>query len=196
MKSKKTLTKRLLLLDNYDSFTYNLNDYLLQLGTECKVVRNDEWKLSDFDNYPMDGLVLSPGPKAPSDAGLLMALLEKQHRQVPILGICLGHQAIGELFGAKLVRAPEPMHGKTSMVWHDDHPLFEGISSPFPVMRYHSLILQDFKETPVREIAHTQDGISMAITHDFLPITGVQFHPESIGTPSGKQLLKNWLNLY
>ncbi|MCB0704675.1 MAG: aminodeoxychorismate/anthranilate synthase component II [Saprospiraceae bacterium] len=193
MKSRKTPTKHLLLLDNYDSFTYNLYDYLLQLGATCTVVRHDAWPISQFLEANFDGMVLSPGPKAPNDAGNLMEVLQTFQSRLPILGICLGHQAIGQLFGAQLVRAPEPVHGKTSLVYHRGHPLFEGISSPFEVMRYHSLILQNFSDTPIREIAHTADGISMAIAHRELPLWGVQFHPESIGTPQGLRILQNWL---
>ncbi len=184
---------RILLIDNYDSFTYNLYDYFLQLGTTCTVVRNDEWALSAFLTFPFDALVLSPGPKKPIDAGLLMPLIEVFHRKVPILGICLGHQGIGEFFGATLKKAGLPMHGKTSTLRHFHHPLFANMPAQFEVMRYHSLILEDLEKTNLEILAQTPEGEIMALAHKELPITGVQFHPESILTEHGLQLLSNWI---
>ena len=190
---KRTKAKRLILVDNYDSFTYNLLDYFVQLGTDCRVVRNDELSIAAYQRVSFDGLVLSPGPKRPQDAGLLMDIVDNFHRVCPVLGICLGHQAIGSYFGARLIQAPEPRHGKTSEVFHEGHPLFSSVPSPFTAMRYHSLIIQDLEGTGIRPIATTKDGIPMAIAHAELPLLGVQFHPESIGTPFGMQILRNWI---
>ncbi len=185
---------RLLIIDNYDSFTYNLYDYFLQLNTVCEVLRNDERSLEEFKALEFDALVLSPGPKQPKDAGVLMELIDYFHDKKPILGICLGHQGIGEYFGATLKKAKLPVHGKTSTLFHQKHLLFESLPGQFEVMRYHSLILEKIKNTPLGIIAQTADGEVMAIQHDTLPILGVQFHPESILTEHGLQLLKNWLD--
>mgnify|MGYP001407059071 CR=1 FL=1 len=184
---------RILLLDNYDSFTYNLYDYLLQTGVDCVVLRNDAGSLSDFERLDIDAVVFSPGPKRPQDAGLMPRLIAAWHRRLPMLGICLGHQAIGEFFGARLVKARLPVHGKTSPVQHSGHPLFRGIPTPFSVMRYHSLLLDSLEGTPLRCIAHTAEGEIMALAHETLPLTGVQFHPESILTEYGLKLLRNWV---
>ncbi len=185
----------ILLLDNYDSFTYNLYDYLLQAGAECVVVRNDVLSLHEFERLGIEAIVLSPGPKRPSDAGIMLPLIAAWYKRVPMLGICLGHQALGEFFGARLIKARVPVHGKTTPVQHNGHPLFQGIPSPFSVMRYHSLVLESLAETPLESIAQTEEGEIMALAHRSLPLTGVQFHPESIGTEFGLQMLKNWLDL-
>ncbi len=184
---------KVLLLDNYDSFTYNLCDYLLQAGAECRVLRNDACSLDEFEALDFDALVLSPGPARPADAGLMMPLIARLFDKKPILGICLGHQALGEFFGAPLVRASLPMHGKTSPITHDGHPLFGHLPSQFSVMRYHSLLLESLEGTPLRAIAHTDEGEIMALTHTSLPLLGVQFHPESVLTEWGLELLKNWV---
>jgi anthranilate synthase/aminodeoxychorismate synthase-like glutamine amidotransferase len=186
---------KVLLLDNYDSFTYNLYDYLLQTGVECAVFRNDALSLPEFERLQFDAVVFSPGPKRPADAGLMLPLIERLHRQMPMLGICLGHQAIGEFFGAKLVKAALPMHGKTTDIRHLAHPLFADIPSPFTVMRYHSLLLESLAGTPLQCLATTDEGEIMALAHQSLPLTGVQFHPESILTEYGLQLLKNWVQM-
>lgn len=184
---------RLLLLDNYDSFTYNLKDYFEQLGCECIVVRNDETDINGLNRIQFDGIVISPGPGTPAKAGILNEVIKVYHTKVPILGICLGHQAIGEFFGAKLKKAAYPMHGKVSQVIHTRDSLFAGLPSPMQVCRYHSLILEWEGGAEITGIAHTQQGEIMALKHNTLPVFGVQFHPEAILTQSGIELLKNWL---
>ena len=181
-----------LLLDNYDSFTYNLRDYVLQLGEECKVVRNDEMTMDELAALDFSSAIISPGPKTPANAGITMQFIERFQSSKPILGICLGHQAIGGFFGAKLVKAAKPMHGKTSLITHNGHFIFNGLPPQVEVMRYHSLILDELDKTPLKVIATTAENEVMAITHPQLKIVGVQFHPESILTTQGLQLLKNW----
>lgn len=186
------MSKHIVLLDNYDSFTYNLYDYLCRLGVRCTVIRNDVITVTELMNLEPDALVLSPGPKRPEDAGILMEVLQKLYNKLPILGVCLGHQAIGTLFGAKLVKANLPMHGKVSLIRHQSKGLFLGISNPMQVMRYHSLLLIDIPET-LEVIASTDEGEIMAMKHREWPIWGLQFHPESILTAEGLFLLNNWV---
>lgn len=186
---------KILLVDNYDSFTYNLYDYFLQLDTICVVVRNDERTLEEFEQMDFDALVFSPGPQRPQDAGLLMDLMRYFYDKKPILGICLGHQAIGSFFGMHLKKAKMPMHGKTSVIEHNGHPLFNNLPSTFKVMRYHSLIVEQDKSTNLEVLARTEDKEIMALAHRDLPLYGVQFHPESILTEHGLALLNNWLTL-
>jgi len=181
-----------LLLDNYDSFTYNLYDYVLQLGQECKVVRNDEMSIDELSALNFSSAIISPGPKTPAQAGITMQFIDRFYSTKPILGICLGHQAIGEFFGARLIKAGKPMHGKTSVVKHNGHFLFKDLPAQFEVMRYHSLILAKPDKTPLDIIARTAEDEVMAIAHRELPIAGVQFHPESILTPHGLSVLRNW----
>jgi anthranilate synthase/aminodeoxychorismate synthase-like glutamine amidotransferase len=181
-----------LLLDNYDSFTYNLYDYVLQLGMECRVVRNDEMSVEELTELNFSSAIISPGPKTPNEAGITMRFIERFYLWKPILGICLGHQAIGEFFGAKLIRAVHPMHGKTSVITHTGHFLFDNLPERMEVMRYHSLILTDLEKTPLKIVATTDAMEPMAIAHSELKIAGVQFHPESILTPNGLGILKNW----
>lgn len=183
----------ILLLDNYDSFTYNLYDYLQQAGADCTVVRNDALELLAFEPGDFDGVVLSPGPKRPQDAGMMPLLIAAWHQRLPMLGICLGMQALGTFFGASLIKSDPPLHGKTSLVRHNGHPLFEGVPIVFSAMRYHSLALQSLRKTPLIGTAYTNDGTLMALAHRKLPLWGVQFHPESILTESGLQLIKNWV---
>ena len=186
------MSKHIVLLDNYDSFTYNLYDYLCRLGVRCTVIRNDVITVTELMNLEPDALVLSPGPKRPEDAGILMEVLQKLYNKLPILGVCLGHQAIGTLFGAKLVKANLLMHGKVSLIRHQSKGLFLGISNPMQVMRYHSLLLIDIPET-LEVIASTDEGEIMAMKHREWPIWGLQFHPESILTAEGLFLLNNWV---
>ena len=183
------------LIDNYDSFTYILRHYLLQTGNECTVMRNDEVSLQQLIDLDPTRLILSPGPETPLQAGITMAAIDHFHKHIPILGVCLGHQALGMYFGAKLVHTAYPMHGKTSEVIHNSSPLFKGIPSPFTVMRYHSLAVEGFENTSMQATANTADGTVMALAHTQYPCTGVQFHPESVGTEHGLQLLKNWAEL-
>lgn len=181
-----------LLLDNYDSFTYNLRDYILQCGKQCVVVRNNEMSLAEIETLNFSSAVISPGPKTPHHAGTTMKFIERFHQHKPILGICLGHQALGEFFGAKLVKAQKPMHGKTSLIKHNKSFLFKQLPDEFEVMRYHSLILDEVEKTELEITATTNTNEVMAIAHPSLKLAGVQFHPESILTPHGLQLMKNW----
>ncbi len=186
-----------ILLDNYDSFTYILHDYLLQTGNECLVYRNDEITIEQLESLNPSRLIISPGPETPLQAGICMDAIKAFHNRIPILGICLGHQALGIFFGAKLLHAPYPMHGKNSEVTHDGSVIFNGVSSPFTVMRYHSLIIDQLENTGLKATAYTtDDNCIMAIEHETHPCIGIQFHPESIGTPQGLQLLKNWTAMY
>lgn len=193
VKSETLATMMILIFDNYDSFTYNLYDYFLRLGVSCTVVRNDEWTKEQLKSFDFDGLVLSPGPKKPKDAGLLMWTIEYFHDKKPILGICLGHQGIGEFFGAELIKAKLPVHGKTSFIQHDNSFLFNDLPPSFKVMRYHSLILKNIKDTDLIASSATEEGEIMSFYHNSLPVAGVQFHPESILTEHGLKLLSNWL---
>ena len=184
---------RILLLDNYDSFTYNLRDYLLQCGAACDVLRNDACCVADIIRRRYDGIVLSPGPGRPADAGIMPELIAALHDRLPFYGVCLGMQALGEFFGVALTHARQPMHGKTDMIYFEAHPMFAGIESPAQVMRYHSLILQGPQTAALRVTACSKSGEVMAIAHASLPLWGVQFHPESVLTPHGLQMLRNWV---
>jgi anthranilate synthase/aminodeoxychorismate synthase-like glutamine amidotransferase len=181
-----------LLIDNYDSFTYILHHYLLQVFDDCIVRRNDELTVSDISMLQPERIVLSPGPETPLQAGICMETIAHFHDKIPILGVCLGHQAIGIHFGASLQRAAYPMHGKTSEIQHVAHWLFDGITAPFTAMRYHSLVINNLENTGLQAIAHSEDGAIMAMVHEQYPCTGLQFHPESIGTPCGLRMLQNW----
>ena len=186
---------RLLLLDNFDSFTFTLADYLRQLGADVTVRRNDV-SLADLRVPDYDGVVLSPGPGTPAQAGVMPALIRAFHRTVPMLGVCLGHQALGEFFGAEVVRAARPMHGKvTAMRCDPAEPLFAGLPAEQPVTRYHSLVLREPLPPALRALAHTTGPVPelMALRHGTLPLYGVQFHPEALLTPHGLAMLGNWL---
>jgi anthranilate synthase/aminodeoxychorismate synthase-like glutamine amidotransferase len=184
----------ILLIDNYDSFTYNLYQFLGELGSRVEVVRNDAMSVAELELTRPDGVVISPGPGAPDSAGVSLQAIEAFAGKVPILGVCLGHQSIGQLYGGKIVRAPELRHGKTSQIYHTSKGVFTGLPSPFVATRYHSLIVD--AATCPRELevtAWTGDGLIMGLRHKQLPIEGVQFHPESMLTQSGKALLSNFL---
>ena len=184
----------LLILDNYDSFTYNLVQYLGELGAEMSVHRNDRITLQEIEKMQPSKIVISPGPCTPKEAGISVDLIRKFGSQIPILGVCLGHQAIGEAFGGEVVRAPRLMHGKTSMIEHDGRGVYRGLPNPFEATRYHSLIIRRESMPKVLEItAWTEEGEIMGVRHKTFPIEGVQFHPESILTKAGKDLLKNFL---
>jgi len=184
----------LLLLDNYDSFTYNLYQYLSELGAEVVVRRNDEVSVGDVAALAPERIVVSPGPRTPNEAGICVALIRELGRQVPILGVCLGHQAIGAAYGGTVVRAPYLMHGKLSDIHHDGVGIFAGLPNPFHATRYHSLILRREDLPDCLEVtAWTEDGIIMGVRHRSDPVQGIQFHPESIMTEAGKDLLRNFL---
>ncbi len=184
------------MIDNYDSFTYNLVQYFWELGVEMEVFRNDRIRLADIDVGLLEGIVLSPGPGTPADSGICPEIVRELAPDLPILGVCLGHQTIGEVFGGSVVRAPRLMHGKTSPVLHDGSDIFAGIPSPFEATRYHSLIVLESTLPPEIEVtARTEEGEVMALAHRRYPTRGVQFHPESILTLHGKTLLANFISL-
>lgn len=183
----------LLLLDNFDSFTYNLVDYFGQAGVEAKVVRNDV-PLTEIQQMPVRAVVLSPGPGVPSQAGCMMDVIRYYHERVPMLGICLGHQALGEFFGAKLEKGIKPMHGKVSEIICEPDPIFAGLPNKMPVVRYHSLVLQHSPDT-ITPLAHTAEGELMAFKHKMLPLYALQFHPEAALTTYGLQMLQNWVSI-
>jgi para-aminobenzoate synthetase component II len=188
------LLARLLMIDNYDSFTYNLVQYLGELGGDVTVRRNDAIDLAGVRALKPDAIVISPGPCTPAEAGISVALLREMADEIPMLGVCLGHQCIGEAFGGKVVRAGRLMHGKTSPVMHDGKSIFAGLENPFEAMRYHSLLVEQKTIPECLEVsARTAEGEVMGLRHRRYPIEGVQFHPESIGTPEGKNLLRNFL---
>ncbi|HRO42576.1 MAG TPA: aminodeoxychorismate/anthranilate synthase component II [Flavipsychrobacter sp.] len=185
------------LIDNYDSFTHILHHYLLQTGNECKVFRNDEITVEELKQINPERIIISPGPETPLQAGICLDVIDRFYQTTPILGICLGHQALGMYFGAKLIHAPYPMHGKTSELMHHGHELFDSISSPFTVMRYHSLSIENLAGTGLKAIAHSNDDNQiMAIVHERYPCVGIQFHPESVGTVDGMRMLANWAGMY
>jgi para-aminobenzoate synthetase component II len=185
---------RILVVDNYDSFVYNLVQYLGQLGADAEVRRNDAVSAGDLDRLGVDGVLISPGPGRPEDAGASMTLVAAcAERGLPLLGVCLGHQAIGAVFGAPVVRAPELLHGKTSEVFHDGTGVLAGVPSPVVATRYHSLAVEDSLPPEFAVTARTASGVMMALRHRSLPIEGVQFHPESVLTQGGHRMLANWL---
>ncbi|MGB1539784.1 MAG: anthranilate synthase component II [Rickettsiales bacterium] len=187
--------KRILLIDNYDSFTYNLRHYLGELGAEVEVVRNDQLTADEALAKNVDGIVISPGPGTPEDAGICMDVIRKSAGRMPILGVCLGHQCIGQVFGGKVVRAPVPMHGKISPIHRRNKGLFVDFPSPFNATRYHSLIVdRDSLPDSLEIMAETDDRIIMGLQHVKYPIYGVQFHPESIASEHGHALLRNFLD--
>ena len=184
----------LLLIDNYDSFVYNLARYFVELGCETRVVRNDVIDVDDVRKLAPSAIVISPGPCTPYEAGVSIELIRELHQSIPILGVCLGHQAIAAAFEGNVVRAKEPVHGRTSLIEHSGQDLFEGLPSPLRVARYHSLVIEE--ASLPRELiitARTADGIPMAVQHRIHPLYGVQFHPESVLTEKGRVLLGNFL---
>ena len=183
-----------LVIDNYDSFVFNLVQYLGELGAEPVVHRHDELTVDEIVDLDPDAVLISPGPGRPDDAGVSNAVIERLAGVKPILGVCLGHQCIGQVFGGTVVRAPAVMHGKTSLVHHDGKGLLAGLPEPFEATRYHSLVVAGDSVPPVLEVtARTEDGVVMALRHRELPVEGVQFHPESILTEKGHELLRNFL---
>ncbi|MGH9378098.1 MAG: anthranilate synthase component II, partial [Terriglobia bacterium] len=184
----------ILVIDNYDSFTYNLVQYLGELGAEIEVRRNDQTTPDEIESLNPKRIVISPGPKAPDDAGICLDVIRQFAGRWPILGVCLGHQAIGQAFGGKVIRAPHVMHGKTSLITHDGKTIFSGLPNPFPATRYHSLIVERESLPACLEISATSpDGLIMGLRHKEMQVEGVQFHPESVLTGAGKQLLANFI---
>jgi anthranilate synthase/aminodeoxychorismate synthase-like glutamine amidotransferase len=186
----------ILVLDNYDSFTYNLVQYFGELGADLRVVRNDQITVAEIETLAPERIVVSPGPCTPSEAGISSAVIKTFGERLPVLGVCLGHQCIGEVYGGEVVRADRLMHGKTSPIIHAGQGVFAGLPSPFAATRYHSLIVKRDTLPDVLEItAETAEGEIMGLQHKSLPVHGVQFHPESILTTEGKRLLGNFLRL-
>jgi anthranilate synthase component 2 len=186
----------LILIDNYDSFTYNLVHFLGELGAQCEVIRNDKMSAADVLKKKPKAIVLSPGPCTPNEAGVCLDLITKAAGKVPLLGVCLGHQAIGQAYGGKVIRAPEPLHGKLSTIRHANKGVFKGLPEHFQVTRYHSLIVERKSLPAALEVtAETEDGLIMGLQHKTDPVHGVQFHPESIASEQGHALLANFLTL-
>jgi len=184
----------IVVIDNYDSFTYNLVQYLAELGEHLEVYRNDETTVAEVAARHPEAIVVSPGPCYPAEAGISVELLRELGPGIPTLGVCLGHQCIGEAFGGRVVRAPEIMHGKTSLIYHDGEGIFAGVPNPFEAIRYHSLIVErDSLPEELVPTAQTSTGLIMGLRHTRFPVVGVQFHPESIMTRPGKDLLRNFL---
>ena len=186
----------LLLIDNYDSFTYNLYQYLGELGAEVEVVRNDHVTLADIEAMAPERIIISPGPGNPDEAGISKDVIRRFAGQVPIFGVCLGHQCIGEVFGGIVEGAGEILHGKVSQITHDGRGVFEGLPSPIPATRYHSLAIRPDSVPDVLEVsARSENGVIMGVRHRTLAVEGVQFHPESILTPDGHAILRNFLEM-
>jgi anthranilate synthase/aminodeoxychorismate synthase-like glutamine amidotransferase len=186
----------ILVIDNYDSFTYNLVQYLQELGASTEVYRNDKVSIGKLKRLPIERIVISPGPGRPKDSGISCDVIKEFYKKVPILGVCLGHQCIGEVFGGKIVKAPRIMHGKTSLIYHNRQAIFKKVKSPFVATRYHSLIIEH-KTLPsnLSVTAYTKEGVIMGVKERSFPLFGVQFHPESILTTEGKKILDNFLNI-
>lgn len=190
----------ILMIDNYDSFTYNIVQYLAELGANVKVVRNDEISLADIETLRPDKIVISPGPCTPNEAGISLSLIENYAGKIPILGVCLGHQSIGQAFGGRVIKAKKIMHGKTSMIYHNNSGVFANLPNPFQATRYHSLVIEQASLPECLKItAWTQNENGeldeiMGVRHEKFPLEGVQFHPESILTEYGHELLKNFLD--
>jgi anthranilate synthase/aminodeoxychorismate synthase-like glutamine amidotransferase len=186
----------ILMIDNYDSFTYNLVQYLQQMGREVAVYRNDEITVAEIENMEVEAIFLSPGPCSPREAGVTVDIIRRFHQTIPIMGVCLGHQAIGYAFGGEVVRADKVMHGKSSSIRNDGQTIFQGLPDPFTAGRYHSLIVKrDTLPACLEVTAETEEGEIMGLRHREYPVEGIQFHPESILTPQGKRIIRNFLNL-
>tara|TARA_B100001123_G_scaffold441390_2_gene582469 strand:+ start:385 stop:960 length:576 start_codon:yes stop_codon:yes gene_type:complete len=184
-------------IDNYDSFTYNLVQYLLELEQEVETYRNDVVGVDEITSMQPEAIIISPGPCTPNEAGVSVEVIKELAGRVPILGVCLGHQCIGQAFGARIIRAPTLMHGKTSSIYHNGTDVYKGLEQPFEATRYHSLIVERETLPSVFQItSETEDGIIMGLSHQSHAIHGVQFHPESILTSSGKDLLQNFVDMY
>ena len=184
----------ILMIDNYDSFTFNLVQCFGTLGSKIKVFRNDKISLSDIEEIKPSRIVISPGPGRPDDAGISKSLIKHFYKEIPILGVCLGHQCIGEVFGAEIINSGIVVHGKTSLIYHDNKTIFKGLTNPFRAARYHSLIIKKSSIPSIFEIsATTEDDIVMGIRHKKYRLEGIQFHPESFLTPSGIKILENFL---
>ncbi|OCG13372.1 anthranilate synthase component II [Gilliamella sp. App6-5] len=187
----------ILLIDNYDSFTFNINDYLCQVGAEVKVIKNDEMTIEQVKDLAFSKIIISPGPGAPINAGISLAIIAEFAHICPILGICLGHQAIAQYYGYRIIKAPIPMHGKVDEITHDGQGVFKGIKNPLSVVRYHSLIaVENFsqKNSQLIVTARNNQGLIMGLRHKSLPIESVQFHPEAIKTESGLQMINNFVH--
>jgi anthranilate synthase/aminodeoxychorismate synthase-like glutamine amidotransferase len=185
----------ILMIDNYDSFTYNLVQYLGELGADVQVYRNDRIAVAEIERLAPEKIVISPGPCTPTEAGVSCEVIRHFAGRVPILGVCLGHQCIGQVFGGEIVRAPALFHGKTSLIYHDGKTIFRGLARPFEATRYHSLVIRRETLPQCLEMsAETDDGVIMGVRHRERPVEGVQFHPESILTAEGKRLLANFLS--
>ena len=186
----------LLLIDNYDSFTYNLYQYLSELGAEVQVVRNDETGLEEIEALAPERIVISPGPRTPKEAGISSDVIRRFGERIPTLGVCLGHQCIGDAYGGRVSGAGEIVHGKTSMIHHDGRGVFQGLPNPFEAIRYHSLAIEPATVPDCLEVtAKTEKGVIMGVRHKQHPVEGIQFHPESILTKVGKDLLRNFLRM-
>jgi para-aminobenzoate synthetase component 2 len=186
--------KRVVVVDNYDSFTYNLVQYVMSLGVECDVRLNDQTTSGAVADARPDGILLSPGPGTPDDAGVTLDVIREHSGKIPIFGVCLGHQSIGQAFGGTVLRAPSLMHGKTSLIEHDGRTIYQGVPSPFEATRYHSLIVEEQSLPACLEVtARAPAGEIMGLRHRTLPVEGVQFHPESILTQHGMRLIENWV---
>ena len=183
-----------LLIDNYDSFTYNLYHYFEEQGIKVLVKRNDKITLEAIKKLNPEKIIISPGPKDPTDCGISCDIIKNFMKKVPILGVCLGHQCVGHVFGSKITQSKKIMHGKTSLIYHDDSDLFRGIPSPFLAARYHSLMVKSIQE-PLTVTAKTKDNIVMGLKHKTYPVWGIQFHPESFMTLYGKKIIKNFINI-
>jgi anthranilate synthase/aminodeoxychorismate synthase-like glutamine amidotransferase len=192
----RRVQKRVVVVDNYDSFTYNLVQYLQTLGASCTVYLNDRTSAREIAEESPNGVLISPGPGTPDDAGITLSVVRELAGRIPILGVCLGHQAIGQTYGGKVIRAPRLMHGKTSAIEHDGKSIFRGLPHPFEATRYHSLIVEDASLPECLEVsARTAEGEIMGLRHRSLAVEGVQFHPESVLTECGLPLLENWLGV-